>query len=219
MGMRHKAITLLLYFCLSWTACDSPSRRADHADESLHQNDVIQDWVVSLVYPNNDLSEVSGMRVKKLTISGARAHPYAPASSTNPLPLLRLDVLRTCYDTDHLHLESVQVASLKPLLDLPKLRTLIIAGCSVNNWDGLERLVHLRVLEIPGTSPPELSVIASLPNLTTLNIRHSGINDLDALRGHKKLRLLLCDRVSLTRHEIGSLKDSIPGIQVEDTYP
>lgn len=217
--MRIAASKILLIACVAWAGCDSPSPPADNRDGPSRRNEDTREWTISLTYPDSDLSEVTGKRIEKLMIVGSRMNQFSLNTPSSPLPLLRLDLLRTCSDIEDLYMSSVRITTLEPLAELPRLKMLKLARCEVENWDDLKSLVHLTDFGVPGTPPPDLAVIAQLPKLTTLNIRHCGISDLSPLHGHRTLRKILLDRVSLTGQDIWLLKKSISGISVEDTYP
>ena len=96
-------------------------------------------------------------------------------------------------DVEHLDLDRTQVADIKPLARLVKLKTLDLVDTQVSDIRPLVRLVNLRTLDLSHTEIADISPLGSLVSLEWLDLRGVQLVDIYPLAGMVKLRILHLD--------------------------
>lgn len=96
-------------------------------------------------------------------------------------------------DLEEVHLAGTQVKEIEPLAQFPNLKVVDLSGTGVVNLTPLSGLVALQALHLANTAVEDLLPLASLPGLQILNLRQTLVCKLWPLEGLPDLRWLFLD--------------------------
>ena len=131
------------------------------------------------------------------------------------------DVLRYCYNLLALDLGHNDIDDISFLSELPQLRVLILGRNRIEDISVLAQLTQLEYAELFSNRIRDVSALSELTGLLDLNLTNNPVQSLAPLHGMTALERLWCGmNDNLTRFGILTMRDSVPGIEIDsESHP
>ena len=122
-----------------------------------------------------------------------------------------LPIFKYCTDLRALDIGHNGISDLRPLTNLKKLHTLILADNYLTDISPLTELKELNYVEFQVNQIKDISPLSELPLMSDVKIdRNDGLKNITSLTKCKNLKKLFCSQCRVSNAEIAELKQNLP---------